>query len=67
MVQGYQGGIRYQNRIWQPVKEKLKEWRNTYMELHRVPGAGPILSYPKFTAIIAKNRKNRLFLTGGCL
>ena len=45
MVQGYQGGIRYQNRIWQPVKEKLKEWRNTYMELHRVPGAGPILSY----------------------
>ncbi len=45
MVQGYQGGIRYQNRIWKPVKEKLKEWRNTYMELHRVPGAGPILSY----------------------
>ncbi|MBA7644221.1 hypothetical protein ES703_51963 [subsurface metagenome] len=45
MVQGYRGGIRYQNRIWKPVKEKLKEWRNTYMELHRVPGAGPILSY----------------------
>ena len=45
MVQGYQGGIRYQNRIWKPVKEKLDEWRNTYMELHRVPGAGPILSY----------------------
>ena len=45
MVQGYQGGIRYQNRIWEPVKEKLKEWSNTYMELHRVPGAGPILSY----------------------
>jgi ribosomal peptide maturation radical SAM protein 1 len=45
MVQGYEGGIRYQNRIWKPVKEKLDEWRNTYMELHRVPGADPILSY----------------------
>jgi len=26
-----------------------------------------IVPYPKFTPIIAKNRKNQLFLTDGCL
>jgi len=58
MVQGYQGGIRYQNRIWKPVKKKLEEWRNTYRELHRVPGAGPILSYQDgHTFMIIRQRR----------
>ncbi len=45
MIQGYQGGVRYRNRLWRPVREKLDEWRKTYHELHRDPGCDPILSF----------------------
>ncbi len=45
MIQGYHGCIRYQNRIWRPVKKRLEEWRMTYLKLHSTPGAPPILSY----------------------
>jgi ribosomal peptide maturation radical SAM protein 1 len=45
IIQGYQGGIRHQHRIWKPVKEKLEEWRKSFLELHQAPGSGPILSY----------------------
>ena len=52
MIQGYHGGVRERNRLWSPVREKLKEWDRTYRELHS-PGTGfpegrvcePILSY----------------------
>jgi ribosomal peptide maturation radical SAM protein 1 len=45
MIQGYQGGVRHQHRIWRPVREKLEEWGKTYRKLHQTPWADPILSY----------------------
>jgi ribosomal peptide maturation radical SAM protein 1 len=44
MIQGYQGGVRYQNRLWRPVREKIDKWRKSYSELHKGPGCDPILS-----------------------
>lgn len=45
MIQGYQGGVRYQNRLWRPVREKIDKWRKSYSELHKDPGCDPILSF----------------------
>jgi ribosomal peptide maturation radical SAM protein 1 len=45
VIQGYWGGIRRQNRLWQPVRSKIEEWNRRYLDLHRSPAAGPILSY----------------------
>ena len=45
IVQGYQGGVRRQLRLWNPVKKKLKEWKDGYYRLHEAPASGPILSY----------------------
>ncbi len=45
IIQGYHGGVRYQQRIWKPVKAGIKRWEAGYAELHRYPGFEPILSY----------------------
>ena len=45
MNQGYQGSVKYQARLWKPVGKKLREWKTTYLALHRMPGSGPVLSY----------------------
>ena len=45
IIQGYKGGVRYQNRLWRPVKGKIEEWRKDYLRLHEQPGSGPILSF----------------------
>jgi len=45
MIQGYQGGVKEQERLWRPVKQALKDWERSYGALHRSPGCGPILSY----------------------
>ncbi len=45
MIQGYQGGVRYQNRLWRPVREKIDKWHKSYSELHKDPGSDPILSF----------------------
>ena len=45
MIQGYHGGVRHQQRIWKPVREKLSEWRHFYERMHQRPGFTPILSY----------------------
>ncbi len=45
MIQGYQGRVRYQNRLWRPVKEKIDKWNKSYSELHKGPGCDPILSF----------------------
>ncbi len=45
IIQGYQGGIRYQRRLWRPVREKIEEWRKNYFRLHELENSGPILSY----------------------
>jgi len=45
MIQGYHGGIRHQQRMWGPVRQKLREWRDFYGRVHQGPGFRPILSY----------------------
>ena len=45
MNQGYQGSVRYQAGLWKPVRKKLREWKKTYLALHKTPGSGPVLSY----------------------
>jgi len=45
MIQGYQGEVRYQKRLWLPVKEKVEEWRKRYFQLHETEKTGPILSF----------------------
>lgn len=43
LVQGHHGGVRRQQRLWKPVRERVRAWRRSYEALHRAPGAGPIL------------------------
>jgi ribosomal peptide maturation radical SAM protein 1 len=45
MIQGYQGSVRHQQRLWKPVQEAMARWKNHYESLHRKADAGPILSY----------------------
>jgi len=45
MIQGYYGSVRYQHRLWRPVREKLERWKEAYDTLHKRPGSGPALSY----------------------
>jgi ribosomal peptide maturation radical SAM protein 1 len=45
MIQGYHGGVRHQRRMWEPVRKKLKEWRDFYYSIHEKPGFMPVLSY----------------------
>lgn len=45
MIQGYQGGLREQERLWRPVKQAVGAWEKSYLALHCTPGSEPILSY----------------------
>jgi len=45
IIQGFHGGVRDQQRLWGPVRQRLKEWKRAYSELHQEPGSEPILSY----------------------
>lgn len=45
MIQGYHGGVRYQQRLWRPVRERVRRWQRTYAELRRAPRSRPVLSY----------------------
>lgn len=45
MMQGYQGKVRYQQKLWRPVRERINQWEEFYQNLHRSPRDGPILSY----------------------
>lgn len=45
MNQGYHGGVRFQQRIWKPVRERVRDWHRGYGALHQDPGSGPILSF----------------------
>ncbi len=69
MLQGYEGGVREQHRLWRPVREKLEEWRKTYKELHSPKDGSfdnracePIISYQDagdFIIIRERLRGNR--------
>lgn len=60
MIQGYHGGVRHQQRMWEPVRQKLREWRDFYEHVHQGPGFRPILSYKdgKDFLIIHERRLN---------
>jgi ribosomal peptide maturation radical SAM protein 1 len=45
MIQGFHGGARLQQRLWRPVRERVRAWQRTYAEIHCVPRSRPILSY----------------------
>jgi hypothetical protein len=45
MIQGYQGGVKEQERLWHPVRQAVETWEKTYKALHRTAASGPILSY----------------------
>ncbi|NVM56642.1 MAG: RiPP maturation radical SAM protein 1 [Desulfobacterales bacterium] len=45
MIQSYRGDLKYQKKMWQPVKKKVKAWKEAYAELHRGPSYSPILSF----------------------
>lgn len=45
MIQDYTGDKTYQKKLWKPVERAVREWRESYQELHAEPMAGPVLSY----------------------
>jgi len=45
ILQGYQGGMKKQQRLWRRVTKALKSWRTTYDDLHSASSRDPILSY----------------------
>ena len=45
MIQGFHGGARLQQRLWRPVRERVRTWQRTYAEIHCAPRSRPILSY----------------------
>ncbi|MDZ7698546.1 MAG: hypothetical protein U5R49_17010 [Deltaproteobacteria bacterium] len=65
MMQGYHGGVRYQHRLWSPVREKINQWRTFYAEIHKRPGFCPVLWYQdgKDFLIIHQRRLNKADMT----
>ena len=45
MIQGYRGDLIRQRKLWKPVVAAVADWRRDYDQLHRKPGADPILGY----------------------
>lgn len=45
IIQGYYGGLKHQQRLWRPVRQKMKEWKEGYLKRHEDPGSDPILSF----------------------
>lgn len=45
MIQGYHGDVRRQQRLWRPIRDRVRGWQRTYAELHSAPRSRPILSY----------------------
>jgi ribosomal peptide maturation radical SAM protein 1 len=45
ILQGYEGGLKEQQRLWNKVAKALKSWRATYDDLQGASNTDPILSY----------------------
>ncbi len=45
MIKAYRGDLSFQQKIWQPVKEKVGLWQKTYAGIQRGPMMSPILSF----------------------
>ncbi len=44
MVQDYRGDKLLQRRLWRPVEQAVRKWRQDYFRLHNDPYDGPILT-----------------------
>ncbi len=60
ILQGYEGGMKNQQRLWGRVTRVLKSWRTTYDDLHSASARDPILSYQdgETFLIIRERRRN---------
>jgi radical SAM superfamily enzyme YgiQ (UPF0313 family) len=45
ILQGYEGDLKEQQRLWNKVTKALESWRTTYEDLHGASNRDPILSY----------------------
>jgi len=45
MTQAYRGDRVRQRRLWRPVRERVRQWRESYDALHADGQAGPILAF----------------------
>ena len=45
MLQGYEGGVKKQQRLWVKVTQALRSWKTAYDRLHNASNQDPILSY----------------------
>jgi ribosomal peptide maturation radical SAM protein 1 len=45
MVQAYRADLGHQRKLWQPVKKKVRVWKEAYAEMHKGPCRAPILSF----------------------
>ena len=65
MMQGYHGGVRFQHRLWAPVREKIKQWKAFYDQVHKKPGFCPVLWYQdgEDFLIIHQRRLNKADMT----
>jgi hypothetical protein len=45
MIQAYRGDIRYQKKLWEPVRKKITAWKKHYAEFHKGIYDRPILSF----------------------
>jgi ribosomal peptide maturation radical SAM protein 1 len=45
MIQSYRGDQKRQQKLWKPVRKKVRNWEQAYLQLHSHPQSKPILSY----------------------
>jgi hypothetical protein len=45
MIQAYRGDLMRQKKLWQPVKQKVRDWKKAYDDLQRCSMGTPILSF----------------------
>ena len=58
LFQGYEGGMKKQQRLWAKVTQGLRAWRTAYDSLHSTSNRDPILSYQEGrTYLIIRERR----------
>ena len=45
IIQAYRGDMGCQQKLWRPVKKKVRAWKKAYAELHKGPTSSPVMSY----------------------
>ncbi|MBU3980402.1 MAG: RiPP maturation radical SAM C-methyltransferase [Proteobacteria bacterium] len=65
LIQAYRGDLRYQKKLWKPVKQRIKAWKMEYESLHNNSFFEPILSFldgRDFLIIIQKQFNDRTLM-----